>query len=166
MCKLTEGNPNGSSSSCNCQGTYVKSQCDVINNRDNSCKVITEYLYAGKCNNQTASPPTAAPTKPKECPYKKCHGQNPVFVTKSKGKCNSLILNKFCLKSKLIAKMNADLQCDVENKCECFGKYTLARCYPVQVRTQPSVLSPWTPYCYYFAKYTYDGMCSVVYRTQ
>jgi hypothetical protein len=150
------------STNCTCNGKYVISQCEVTHNADNSCKVISQYEYAGRCDNRTFAP-TPAPSPPKTCPNKECHGQNKESVRKVKGKCDSIILNKFCVKSKLIAKMNADLQCNVENNCLCTGKYTLARCYSIPFRSQPSTQSLFNPYCYYVAKYTYDGKCLKTY---
>lgn len=160
MCQLSVGTIG--SSSCSCKGKYVISKCDVIHNADNSCKVLSEYNYAGVCNNKTVVP-TPAPSTPKICPNKDCHGQNSILVRKLKGKCDSTILNKFCLKSKLTAKLNADLECDIESKCYCNGKYRLGRCFSVPVRSQSSLLAAFNPFCYYFAKYVYDGTCSAEY---
>ena len=162
MCQLAAGTTTGSAP-CTCNGQYLTSECDIVHNKDNSCTVTSKYLYDGKCNDKPI-PPTAAPSVSKTCPEKNCHGQNSELVQKIRGKCNASTLNQFCLKAKLTAKMNADLECNVENKCLCYGKYSHARCFSVPVRSQkPSVLSVFKPYCYYFAKFIYDGMCEIRY---
>jgi hypothetical protein len=161
MCQISSGTPG--SESCHCNGQYSTLECNVIYKPDHTCQVISKYEYSGVCDDQTLAP-TAAPTIPLPCPDKECSGQNPVHVLKVKGKCNAAILNKFCLESKIKAKMEADLECNLEDQCLCKGKYSLARCYRISVN-QGSVTSVQKPYCYYYAKYTYEGKCAMASMT-
>jgi hypothetical protein len=138
---------------CKCNGQYYTSECDVIYNPDNTCHVTSRYEYKGVCDDKTMAP-TAAPT-PLPCPDKECKGQNPVVVFKGKYKCDPVVLNKFCLKAKITAKMNADLECNIADKCLCQGKFTSVRCFSVPVNKGPL----FKPYCYYYAKYKYEGKC-------
>jgi hypothetical protein len=141
---------------CTCNGQYYTSQCNVVHNDDRSCYVTSSYEYAGVCDG-VAGAPTAAPSSA-VCPDKECRGQNAAYVFKAKGECKSSILNKVCLKSKLTTKMNADLECK-SDQCVCQGEYTGARCFSVPVN-EGSATSVLRPYCYYFAKYKYEGYCA------
>jgi surface protein len=134
--------------SCKCNGQYSTSECHVIYDADHSCYVTADYKYAGVCDGMTAAP-TVAPS----CPDKECRGENAAYVFKAEGDCKSSTLDKLCLKSMLSTKMNADLECR-SDQCSCQGDYNKARCFSVPVKV---VLKR---YCYYFAKYKYEGYCS------
>jgi hypothetical protein len=121
---------------------------------DQSCEVTASYSYYGSCQGNTWAP-TPAPSAVCE---KECDGVSSADVFKAKGECKASRLDKICFKSKLTAKMNADLDCK-SDQCACQGEYTGTRCFSVPVNLG-SVDSELKPYCYYFAKHKYEGYCA------
>jgi surface protein len=142
------------STSCMCNGQYIGSYCDVVHGSDNSCEVTSGYFYYGGCDGNTMAPTPA----PSAVCQKVCYGVSTADVLKTKGECRDSRLDKICLKSKLTAKMNADLDCK-SGQCSCQGAYTGTRCFSIPVN-EGSTDSNLTPYCYYFAKHKYEGYCA------